>query len=102
MVTNASANHHGIREYLAAAAVRDAILAAAAAAGGGAARGRAGSTRSGSTASTAGCWRACGPSSVYDSRERYFADSAESFVENRFEAGRCGATRRACCAGTGP
>jgi hypothetical protein len=86
MVTNASANHHGAREYLSAPAVRDAILAAVTPAGIEAVAEAA--------ADDAQLNRDHGrlledlrPLLRYDSRERYFADSAASFVENRFDGG---------------
>jgi hypothetical protein len=86
MVTNSSANHHGIREYLSAPAVRDPILAAVA------------SSEVGLEAVAAvdeqrlnddhgALLTALRPVLRYDSRERYFADSAASFVENRFDGG---------------
>jgi hypothetical protein len=86
MVTNSSANHHGIREYLSAPAVRDPILAAVA------------SSEMGLEAVAAvdeqrlndehgALLTALRPVLRYDSHERYFADSAASFVENRFDGG---------------
>ncbi|HET8950494.1 MAG TPA: hypothetical protein VFN44_08285 [Solirubrobacteraceae bacterium] len=86
IVPNASANHHGIREYLSAAAVRDAILAVAAppepvqpeAAG---------IDEEQLNREHGRLLESLRPVLSYDSRERYFAGSVEGFVENRFEDG---------------
>jgi hypothetical protein len=93
MVVNSSANRHGIREYLAAAAVREPILAAL--------------SRDGAEAEAAAVpvdeerlnrehghlLEALRPVLRYDSRERYFADSAASLVGNRFDGGPMSAYR---------
>jgi len=86
MVTNSSANHHGIREYLAAPAVRDTILAALAASDGGA-EAVAAVDEQRLNDDHGALLTALRPLIRYDSRERYFADSAASFVENRFDGG---------------
>jgi hypothetical protein len=92
MVTNGSANHHGAREYLSAAAVREAIHAALA---GGAAGPEAFEAVGVEAAADderlnrehAHLLGKLRPVLRYDSRERYFADSAASFVENSFDGG---------------
>jgi hypothetical protein len=92
MVTNASANHHGIREYLSAPAVRDPILAAVAP--------RGAELEAATVVDEERLNREHGhlldalrPVLRYDSRERYFADSAASFVQNRFDGGPMSAYR---------
>jgi hypothetical protein len=86
MVTNSSPNFHGIREYLAAPAVRDAILAALAPAGVEAAVEAAADDErlNREHGHLLGKLR---PVLRYDSRGRYFADSTASFVENSFDSG---------------
>ena len=85
MVVNTSANHHGIREYLAAGAVRDPILAAL---GGDAAQPEAAPADEERLNREHGdLLTALRPVVHFDSRERYFADSAASFVENRYGDG---------------
>ena len=86
MVTNSSANHHGIREYLSAPAVRDPILAALAAPDAGL-EAVALVDEQRLNDDHAALLTAFRPVIRYDSLERYFADSAAGFVENRFDAG---------------
>ncbi len=88
LVVNSSANHHGIREYLAAAAVRDPVLALLSGAQPESAQAEI------SPAQEEQLNREHGhlltdfrPTLRYDRQERYFADSAAGFVENHFDAG---------------
>jgi hypothetical protein len=92
MVTNASASHHGIREYLAAPAVREPILAAVAPARPGL-EAMAAVNEERLNREHGQLLTALRPVLRYDSRERYFADSAASFVENRFDGGPMSAYR---------
>jgi hypothetical protein len=85
IVQNDSPNHHGIREYLAAAAVREPILAALVDSGLEAVEAVADEAQL--NADHGGLLAALAPALRYDSRERYFADSAASLVENRFDGG---------------
>jgi hypothetical protein len=89
LVVNTSANHHGIREYLAAAAVRDPVLAILAGAQPESAQAESVSPAQEEQLNRehGGLLTDLGPTLRYDSRERYFADSAATFVENRFTAG---------------
>jgi hypothetical protein len=87
MVTNNSANHHGIREYLAAAAVRDPILAALPRGGIEAEAAVTPADEERLNREHGDLLTALRPVLRYDTRERYFADSAASFVENRFDGG---------------
>ncbi len=91
-VTNSSANHHGIREYLAAPAVRDPILAAVAPSDGGLEAAVAVDEER-LNRDHGHLLDALRPELRYDSRERYFADSAASLVENRFDGGPMSAYR---------
>jgi hypothetical protein len=86
MVTNSSANHHGAREYLAAPAVRDAIHATVAREGPEAAV-EAAADDERLNREHGHLLESLRPVLRYDSRERYFADSAASFVENSFDGG---------------
>jgi hypothetical protein len=86
MVVNSSPNHHGIRDYLAAGAVRDPVMAALSPEGL--------QPEAATPAQEEQLNREHGqllaalrPVLRFDSRERYFADSAASFVENRFSDG---------------
>jgi hypothetical protein len=88
MVVNDSANHHGIRDYLAASVVRERVAAALPgdvvaleAVEEALAQEEALNSKHGHLLS------ALRPVLRYDGRERYFADSATSFVENRFADG---------------
>jgi len=94
-VKNTSDNHHGAREYLSSSAVRDAVHDAL---GGGDGDGGGGGGGLEAVAapelSEQSLNEAHGhlltllrPAVVYDSRERYFADSAATFVENSFDRG---------------
>jgi hypothetical protein len=86
MVTNASDNHHGAREYLAAPAVRDAVLAALTPMGMEAMAEAAADDEQLNREHGRLLESLC-PVLRYDSRERYFADSAASFVQNSFDGG---------------
>jgi hypothetical protein len=88
VVTNASANHHGIREYLAAAAVRERVLAALEPAAPELEVAAAAAVDEEQLNRDHGrLLTELRPVLRYDSRERYFADSAASLVENRFDGG---------------
>jgi hypothetical protein len=93
-VTNGSANHHGIREYLAAPAVRDAIHAVLSGdAGLEALEAPARPSDEELNRRHRNLLDRLRPVLCYDSRDRYFADSAATFVQNRFEAGPMSAYR---------
>ena len=87
MVDNSSANHHGIREYLSAAAVRDPILAALSPAAAGPESAEAVQSDEQLARDHGHLLTKLRPALRYDSRERYFADSAATLVENRFDGG---------------
>jgi hypothetical protein len=87
-VTNASANHHGARQYLASSAVRDAVHDALAGGDGGFEAAPAPElSEEELTEAHRDLITRLGPVVVYDSRERYFADSVATFVENKFDRG---------------
>jgi hypothetical protein len=87
-VTNASANHHGARQYLASSAVRDAVHEALTAGDGDFEAAPAPVlSEEELTEAHRELVKRLGPTVVYDSRERYFADSVATFVENRFDRG---------------
>jgi hypothetical protein len=93
MVGNSSANHHGIREYLAAAAVRERILAALEPAGPELEAAPAAVDEERLNRDHGRLLTELRPVLRYDSRERYFADSAASLVENRYDGGPMSAYR---------
>ena len=86
-VTNASANHHAARDYLRSAGVRDAVLGALAGVGGLEAAVEAGVSDEALNEAHRDLLDRLRPALVYDSRERYYADSVATFVENRFARG---------------
>lgn len=86
IVPNSSANHHGIREYLSAAPVREAILGAPAVPETVQPE-AAGVDEEQLNRDHGHLLESLRPVLRYDSRERYFAGSVEGFVENRFEEG---------------
>ena len=86
-VTNDSANHHAARDYLASAGVRDVVLRALTDAGGLEAAVEAEVSEEALTEAHRRLLDLLRPALVYDSRERYYADSAATFVENRFARG---------------
>jgi hypothetical protein len=87
MVTNSSPNFHGIREYLAAPAVREVILGALRPAGLEAVVAEAAADEERLNREHGHLLEKLRPVLRYDSRERYFADSAASFVTNSFDGG---------------
>jgi len=87
MVVNRSANHHGIRDYLAAGAVRDAVHGALGAQPEAAPAIEAGTDDERLNREHGALLAALCPVVRYDSRERYFADAAAGLVANRYADG---------------
>ena len=88
VVANNSANHHGIRDYLASKVVRDRVTAVLS--GDGVQPElpvEAAAEEDPLNLKHRHLLESLRPVVRYDSRERYFADSAASFVENRFGDG---------------
>jgi hypothetical protein len=87
LVTNRSANHHGIREYLSADPVRRAVLARLDGAEAVPLEGVGAVDEERLNRDHGHLLETLRPVLHYDTRERFFAASVEGFVENRFEDG---------------